>query len=154
MLMPRTRTGVSSQPKVMKLKTARTAMRTNVRRGWRPMAMSLRIGTGQQYTAAVRGWRVRDSRFAAFLIHIKRATARRRTADCGLRIPLLPIARQAVPRIRDAAGAAVLVSVGGAHDTPQIEERLGDELLFPFLVRQPRVADQAPGRGAPLLHTA
>lgn len=49
MLMPDTRTGVSSHPKVMILTTVSTATRVSVRRGSRPRAMRRSQDTEEKY---------------------------------------------------------------------------------------------------------
>ena len=77
MLMPRTRTGVSSQPNVMKLRTVRTAMRMSVRRGLRPIAMCRSLDTGAKYSVAGRGRRVaRFGRKSVDRIRVKVAAER------------------------------------------------------------------------------
>src|SRR6186997_2863745 len=49
MLMPDTRTGVSSHPKVMTLTIVSTATRVRVRRGLRPRVMRRSHDTGEKY---------------------------------------------------------------------------------------------------------
>ena len=157
-------------------------MRMSVRRGLRPMAMCRSLDTGRSIASgsavAVSGQRSAVSGQRSAVSGRRSAVSGQRSAVSGQRSAVsgsdfktadLPTRRPAdspTSRIASASnapdlatntntpGAAVLFRVGDTDDPPQIQKRVGDELLLPLLsVRRSSVTRRL-AHAAPLLEPA